>query len=420
MCRRRSILAEMPVIVLARPRQRAGSDIDVDRSDTRLGHFQLLNPIGHGGMGSVYRALDESLQRYVALKVIRGGARTATEMDRLMQEARAQARVNHPHVVHIYYVSPDTDDPFLAMELVNGPTLATRLRETTLTYSEVVRIAIETTEALQQSARFDVIHGDIKPANILLEDGVRVKLSDFGLSQRISRSGEQAKSISGTPAYMAPEVCLGAEPTIFSDQYSLGVMLFQLTFGRSPYSVTEDSVTAMLNAHKQAMVEFPKPWPQHLPDEWKHVLSRMLAKEPAGRFPSYGALWTALSSVRPLNLPDASWLVRGFAWNADVILLLVIVAVVLIPTQVGPLADLVNGNPFLAGLVRIPSFLVPALAALIQARWKTTPAKRLLKIRIVDQHGLRPGAGSLALRSVFQFSAVWVVCLTEFSKSSRL
>ena len=261
-----------------------------------LGHFKILGALGHGGMGSVYRALDESLQRFVALKVIRSSAASADDIDRLMQEARAQARVNHPHVVHIYFVSPHEEDAFLAMELVNGPTLQQRLRDEPLNYAQVIRIARETTLALSQSARFDIVHGDIKPSNILLEDGHRVKLSDFGLSSRISRAGQKSVKISGTPAYMAPEVCQGQEATVFSDQYSLGVMLFQMTFGRTPYTIGEDSVTAMMTAHQQSVVEFPKPWPQHLPDSWKQVLATLLQKNPGDRFPDYEALLQAHGS----------------------------------------------------------------------------------------------------------------------------
>ncbi len=137
------------------------------------------------------------------------------------------------------------------------------------------------------------------------------------------------------------------------------------------------------------------------------------AKDPGNRFPSYSALLEALWRARPLNLPDARWLVRGMAWLIDLNLLLAITAILLIPTQVGPLADFVSGNSLLTCCVRIPTLLAPALAALFQARWATTPAKKLLQICIVDQHGLRPGAGTLACRSVFQFAAVWVVCLKE-------
>ena len=122
-----------------------------DLAGETLGYFQIIEALGHGGMGSVYRALDESLQRYVALKVIKKANTSSADLDHLLQEAPAQAHVNHPNVVHIYYVSRGEERPFLAMELVNGPTLAQRTRKEKLAYAEVLRIAIETTMALQQS-----------------------------------------------------------------------------------------------------------------------------------------------------------------------------------------------------------------------------------------------------------------------------
>src|SRR5205823_2027653 len=147
-------------------------------------------------------ALDESLQRYVALRVIRDGNRRLD--DRLIQEARAQARVNHPHVVHIYYVGHTGEYPFFAMELVKGPTLSQRLQQGPLRFADVVRVALQAVSALEQAIRFDIVHGDIKPGNILEADPQTIKISDFGLARRVAE-GDEGSGISGTPEYMAPE-----------------------------------------------------------------------------------------------------------------------------------------------------------------------------------------------------------------------
>ena len=381
-----------------------------DLAGETLGYFQIIEALGHGGMGSVYRALDESLQRYVALKVIKKANTSSADLDHLLQEARAQARVNHPNVVHIYYVSRGEERPFLAMELVNGPTLAQRTRKEKLAYAEVLRIAIETTMALQQSARFDIVHGDIKPGNILLADGKRVKLSDFGLSRRISDGSDKPTTISGTPAYMAPEVTRGKEPSVLSDQYSLGVMLFQLTFGRPPYSIQQDSVTAMMEAHQQSTVEFPKPWPKDLPEQWKHVLAKLLAKSPEQRFANYDAVLEALRRARPLNLPKAGLIVRGMAWTGDLVMTLGVFGILQQLLSLNAVENFVENRPLLKALSLLLVFLVPAAFALVQARWRTSPGKKLLQIRIVDEHGLQPSAPILALRSVFQLLPVWAAC----------
>ncbi len=123
-----------------------------DRSGEELGHFRLLSKLGHGGMGAVYRALDESLQRFVAVKVIRtqdgSGSNSAKQVSRLLDEAVAQARLNHPNVVTIYYVGRDSQDPFLAMELLPGPTLATMINEHPLPYKDVILFARQVVSAL--------------------------------------------------------------------------------------------------------------------------------------------------------------------------------------------------------------------------------------------------------------------------------
>ena len=201
-----------------------------------LGHFKILSRIGDGGMGAVYHALDESLQRYVALKVIHRGAdeQGSADLARLFQEARAQARVNHPHVVHVYYVGIENETPFLAMELVGSGTLADRMREGTLSYQEIVRFAIQIARALGCAAEYDIVHGDIKPSNVLLVDNHTSKLSDFGLARRLSAPTKTASRMSGTPDYMPPESTLGAAVDHRGDMYALGVTLFQMTFERLP------------------------------------------------------------------------------------------------------------------------------------------------------------------------------------------
>ena len=156
----------------------------------RFGHFEIIEPLGAGGMGAVYLALDTSLQRYVALKVIHTsaqGSSAAQRMDRLKQEAVAQARLNHPNVVTIYFVGDDEGQPFFAMELVAGSTLAEVRRMGSLPFPDLVEIAVQVTRALEHAQAFEIVHGDIKPSNLLLDEQHRVKLSDFGLGPFFQR-----------------------------------------------------------------------------------------------------------------------------------------------------------------------------------------------------------------------------------------
>lgn len=382
----------------------------------RLGHFRIMGRLGTGGMGAVYRAIDESLQRYVALKVIddpqadEDGRRVA----RLLEEARAQARVNHPNVVHIYYVSRNERSPFLAMELVHGPTLADRLRDGPLPFREIIEIALQIVQALQQAALYDIVHGDIKPGNILLSDGATVKLSDFGLAQRLSEADQSPERIAGTPNYLSPEACKGQTTDIRSDMYALGVMLFEMTFGRLPYTYSGESANARIRAHCTAPVEFPERWPAHVPEAWRGLLARLLAKEPRDRYWTYDVLLDDLRALRPVARPRAGRLVRGLAWVVDLTIASAIQRFLIGLFATGSVGVFLSQRPWLGALASLSGMAAPALITWLQARWHMSPGKELLQIRIVDTHGLTPRTGRLALRSVFVMLPIWQFALQTF------
>ena len=128
------------------------------------------------------------------------------QLQRLFQEAIAQARVNHPHVVHIYFVGRDRDEPFLAMELVGGSTVAERIEQQPYAFAHVIELAQAVDRALRSCLQFDILHGDIKPSNILLTEAGAVKLSDFGLASRLSVALHGSTGITGTPHYLAPKL----------------------------------------------------------------------------------------------------------------------------------------------------------------------------------------------------------------------
>lgn len=403
----------VPINPQPRKREPAAADPLIGQ---RLGHFRIMSRIGIGGMGAVYRAMDESLQRYVALKVIDDpqedddGRRVA----RLLQEARAQARVNHPNVVHIYYVSRNEQQPFLAMELVHGLTLADRLREGPLPFAEIIEIALQTVAALQQAALFDIVHGDIKPSNILLSDGATVKLSDFGLAQRLSQSTQTPERLAGTPNYLSPEACRGQPTDIRSDMYALGVMLFEMTFGRLPYTFHGEHANARIRAHCSGRVEFPERWPDHVPEAWRGLLERLLAKEPHDRYWTYDLLLDALHELRPVSRPQAGRLVRGIAWTVDITIVSAIQRFIIGLFTGGAVGTYLAQRPWLAVIASLSGFAVPAVVMYFQSLWRMSPGKELLQIRIVDVHGLAPRPGRLALRSVLSMLPVWQFALQTF------
>jgi eukaryotic-like serine/threonine-protein kinase len=379
--------------------------IEVDTDDlvgTRVGHFQILNRLGSGGMGAVYRALDESLQRYVAVKVLRGpaGGSDDTNLQQLFQEARAQARVNHPHVAHIYYVGSEAETPYLAMELVGNETLADRLAGGPLPFPVIIRYALQVAEALEAAAKFDIIHGDVKPANVLMVDEQTLKLSDFGLSRRLSEVTGASTTAAGTPDYISPEAAQGHKIDHRGDMYSLGVTLFQLTFGRMPYTPSTSNIEERLRLHCFAEVEFPDVWPPELPLGWRELLEKLLEKEPSKRHASFAELIADLKRLEPTSLPTASPLLRGFAWLFDGFLVSMPLAIIALIFTAGPRT--------IFGLIGTALSAAVALGiCALQASWGTTPGKRLFQIRIVDQHGLSPPKPVLTARAAFQFAWAW-------------
>lgn len=379
----------------------------------RLGYFRIISSIGRGGMGEVYCALDESLQRYVALKVIHTPDKSLEggTVQHLLQEARAQARVHHQNVVTIYYVGKQKETPFLAMELVAGDTLAERMKKRRISFGEMVDIAIQVASALKMAAQIDMVHGDIKPGNILIAEDGTIKLSDFGLARQITPKPSQSSKISGTPSYLAPEACRGLPTDSRSDMYALGVLLFEMTFRRYPYTLLDSTLQNCLYAHMRASPEFPDPWPADLPERWRDILARLLAKEPDARFASYGDLINDLEAVRPIDLPKSGRLLRSLAWVVDLLLIFSVQSLLYVPFLPETNLALVQNSTLLRIIGSVSMALAPLAFAWLQVRWLTSPGKKLFQIRIVDRYGLSPGKGVLFARAFIQSALLWVVVL---------
>ncbi len=385
----------------------------------RLDHFLIQEPLGSGGMGAVYRALDESLERYVAIKVIRSDDRDPEQVQRLMQEAIAQARVNHPHIAHIYFVKRDPQTPYLAMELATGGTLGDRLKQRgPLRFVEVANLAEQLADALRHAAEFDIVHGDIKPNNILISADGRAKLSDFGLARRRSQLADrEGGAVSGTPYYLAPEAAEGAPLDERTDMYALGVTLFELTFGRLPYTFAGNTLSDAMRVHQQAEIEFPT-FSAEIPERWSQILKRLLAKNPGDRYQSYDDLLHDLRQVRPAVRADAGVILRLQAWVLDVVL--VAVLGLAFPAAVaGILAA--QGSMFWSGfLFNLLSLLAVSAAQVGFGQLKTSPGKWLLQLRIVDDHGLAPSLRILIYRGFFQLLPIWSVVLNQILVNLRI
>ena len=396
-----------------------------------LGHFKLVDPLGKGGMGQVYRALDTSLRRYVAVKVLRSGisgtggtssasqatvAKLDREIEVLLQEAVSQARVTHPNIVTIYYVGKHEDAPFLAMELIDGKTVSELVDEGPMPYSQLHSIASQMTSALKFSFELDIIHGDIKPSNILVQQNGIAKLSDFGMARRASAN--EKKSAGGTPNYLAPELMKGTPPSIQSDMYALGVTLFEMTFDRLPVSVSGRTVELWLECHEQEPLEFPNPWPDHLAEGWRDVLAKLLAKDPADRFESWAAVEEALGSIQVAAIVPANRVPRLVAAAIDFTLVGLLIA----PFQF--LRGIDNGNELVSEstltAVILLSFEFGAILAftLLVMLWKQSPGRKLMQVRVVNEHGLSVTSQTMGTRSLMRMVVMWFVILANVSSET--
>jgi hypothetical protein len=201
--------------------------------------YEVLNELGRGGMGIVYRARQTRLDRLVALKMLRAGAQaSAMELARFRTEAALQARVQHPHIVQIFEIGETAEGPFFALELVDGPSLDKQLSGTPQPAAKAAQLVETLARAIHQAHQKELIHRDLKPANILLTADGSPKVGDFGLARRLEGEAGQTQSgeVLGTPSYMAPEQAMGRLDAIgpATDVYALGAILYALLTGRPP------------------------------------------------------------------------------------------------------------------------------------------------------------------------------------------
>lgn len=290
-----------------------------------IAHYRIDAKLGEGGMGAVYRAEDLTLGREVALKFLSRGASFDPEARRrLVKEAQAASRLNHPNIATIFELNVTDAVPFIVMELVPGRTLKEKLLLGSLSSAELLTTIRQIAEGLQEAHRAGVCHLDIKPGNIMLDARSRVKILDFGLAQ-MSRSEAAsgategalvtetaADQVAGTVPYMSPEQLRGASPGEASDIFSFGIVLYECLSGRRPFA-GETSVDIL-----HAILRTPHvPLSRLLPDmdaDWEVLVDRCLAKSPAQRWRSMGEVLTALEHLAaPSQRPEKSIAVLYFA-----------------------------------------------------------------------------------------------------------
>jgi serine/threonine protein kinase/tetratricopeptide (TPR) repeat protein len=283
----------------------------------QLGSYRIVSLLGAGGMGEVYRAFDEKLEREVAVKVLPASdAHDPAAGARLLREARAAAALNHPNICTIHEVGEDEGRAFIAMELVDGlPLHSTVPPGIGLSLEQVLNCGTQIAEALAHAHERGVLHRDLKTSNIVMTPAGRAKVLDFGLAKRFAPGVDATTATThamtvtgthaGTPAYMAPEQLRGLAADVRSDVWALGVVLYELAAGARPFAgqTLYELSSAILNAPLQ-------PLPAHVPSNLQAIVERCLHKDPDARFQKADEVLSALEAVRggrsPISQPVSS------------------------------------------------------------------------------------------------------------------
>ena len=271
-----------------------------------LSHYKILEELGRGGMGIVYKAEDTKLDRTVAIKVLPSAA-LASEEDRarFYREAKASAQLHHPHIASVFEIDEAVPSdaphgtepsPFIAMEFIEGKTLRARIDNSPLKLKEAISIASEVAAGLKAAHDKNIVHRDIKAANIMLDENGTAKILDFGLAQTAkSTKLTQMGSTLGTIAFMSPEQARGDEVDLRTDLWSLGVVLYEMVAGRSPFpgDYEQAVVYEILNQDPEPLTALRT----GVPMELETVVNKCLAKDPEYRYPSADGLIVDLKRI---------------------------------------------------------------------------------------------------------------------------
>jgi uncharacterized RDD family membrane protein YckC/tRNA A-37 threonylcarbamoyl transferase component Bud32 len=367
-------------------------------------HFTIEKPLARGGMGAVYVAVDRSLDRRVAIKVLPDELAHQPDLqERFVREARAQARLNSPHVAQIYYIGRtpvEKGEPgslYFAMELVDGGALESVLEAgQTLEPERARRLMLEVARGLKDAVLAGIIHRDIKPSNLLLDKNGSIKIADFGVAKPIGGTDSkitQEGAIVGSPLYMAPEQARGEEVDHRADMYSMGCTFYHLLSGKPPF----DGSTPIAVVAKHLTTPAPPlaEGSARLPSKLVTIIERLMAKDAAARFGSYDDLIAALEAAAPESVQHGGFWARGAAVSIDV--------------------ALVGSAIWLLGWPGL--FLHLAYVTLGHALWGQTAGKYLMNLIVRRPNGHRLGMLRSLARTV---ASMWlpflvgvVILLTE-------
>jgi serine/threonine protein kinase len=253
-----------------------------DLTGKQFGPYQIVAPLGEGGMAAVYKAYQPSMERYVAIKVLpRQLAESDEFIARFRREAHLLAQLQHPHILSVFDYGQADNYTYIVMPFIQSGTLADVLKARRLSLTEVRRIIVQVGDALGYAHARGMIHRDVKPSNVLVDERGNCLLTDFGLARMTEATSAKlttSGAIMGTPAYMSPEQGAGNPLDGRSDIYSLGIILYEMLTGQVPYSA--ETPIAIVFKHIQDPLPPVRKVAPELPEEIERVLLKALAKSP--------------------------------------------------------------------------------------------------------------------------------------------
>ncbi|WP_436716164.1 protein kinase [Roseiconus lacunae] len=294
----------------------------VKEGGTAIGRFKVEETLGSGGFGDVYRVYDPLLDRHAALKVLRANTTTEQRKERMLREAKASARLRHPNIVAVYEVGEDKERSFIASQYIPGETLASHLKQIDHSNADpemlrgLVVWLIELSRALAYAHRESIIHRDVKPHNVLIDEDSHAQLADFGLAHQIVADADTTRQLVGTPAYMSPEQVEGDLSNLSpaSDQYAVGVILFEGLVGRRPF---EGDSISLLSSIVHDEVPRPTDLKSTVPLPLEQICLKAMSREASDRYSDCDELADDLQrwlNGELVKAGDPTWIDHSLHW----------------------------------------------------------------------------------------------------------
>ncbi len=271
-----------------------------------ISHYKILEKLGEGGMGVVYKAEDTKLDRTVALKFISSQSlKSEEERARFIQEAKAAAAINHNNITTIYEINEVADDTFISMEYIMGKSLKHKIESGPLQIDEALKIVIQIAEGLQEAHEKGIVHRDIKSANIMITEKGQVKIMDFGLAKLKGKSKlTKVGTTVGTAAYMSPEQSMGKKVDHRTDIWSLGVVFYEMVTGKLPFmgEYEQAIVYSILNEDPEPVTAIRTGIPQEL----ERIINKALIKDPSDRYQHADDMMVDLRKLKKDSKPEVT------------------------------------------------------------------------------------------------------------------